>query len=339
MNIGKGLRWLLVGFFAYLLGLSLLFLTSASVFTWVASNPEKMKTILSDSGVYQKIPSVLYENIESENQDVNRSVDLSDPTIKQAALDSFNPRFFQTSTESAVDGTYAWLEGETSQPKFVIDASQAKNNFANQIVEQESTRLSKLPVCDFKQLKQNNPNYTSIFNLECLPQGINLAKETEKAKTELANNADFFGDGKLDSKDIKDKSGKSIFDSNPDLPKKFQLAKNLPIFLAILSAVSAVAIYLLSVNKKQAVKRISKTLFAVGLLTVLAPIIIRFASGKLLPTVSNDELVTQIVRPITQQFYSATAGIYYLLGGIMLVVGSLLLLAISKNILKLSETK
>lgn len=339
MPIKKALRWFLVALLAYLLAISLLFLANAVVFRSIAARPDKIKAILDDSGVYQKIPVVLYEDIAKENQAQKTDIDLSDPKVKQAALDSFNPAFFESSVETALDGTYRWLEGETSQPRFTVDATKARNNFIKNIVEVEAARAEELPVCTFAQLRQINPGSVNIFNLKCRPPGVSIADQAEKAKTELRNNPEFLGETKLNAQDLKNEKGQPIFSANSELPEKFQLAKNLPLFLAVLSALLAIGLYLASPNKQQGLKRLSKILISVGFLTLLAPIMIKFLSGKLLPAVSGDKVVSEIITPVVREFNAAAASIYYLLGGIMLAAGILLIIAVYKNIFNFREAK
>lgn len=329
----------MVAVFAYLLAISLLFLATSAVFSYLAAKPNKVKDVLSDSGVYEKIPGVVYENIKKENQNETSQIDLGDPQVKQAALDSFNPQFFQTSIETALDGTYAWLEGETSRPEFQIDATNARNEFIGKIVDAEADKAVKLPVCTFQRLRQLDPNTVDIFNLECLPPGVSVAAEAEKAKAELANNPDFLGDTKFESQELKNEEGEPVFSNDSNLPDKFQLAKKVPVFLAVLSVLLAAGVYLASIDKRKGLIRIAKILVGVGAITLLAPFFISFTTGKLLPAAADDKMVAEIISPVIREFNAAAAGIYYLVGGILVLAGILLLAAIYKNILKFPEVK
>lgn len=329
----------MVAVFAYLLALSLLFLATSAVFSYLASKPEKIKEVLSNSGVYEKMPGVAYENIKKENQDETSQIDLSDPQVKQAALDSFDPQFFQASLETAIDGTYAWLEGETSRPEFQIDATGARNEFIGKIVDAKADRAVSLPVCSFQRLRQMDPGTVDIFNLECLPPGVSVTAEAEKVKAELANNPDFLGETKFNSRDLKNEAGEPIFSNNSDLPDKFQLARNVPALLAVLSVLLAGGVYLASTDKRKGLIRIAKILVGAGAITLLAPFFINFTSNKLLPTAANDKMTAEIVSPVIREFNAAAAGIYYLVGGILVFAGILLLLAIYKNILKFPQAK
>jgi len=339
MDIKKALRWILVALSAYLLALTLLFLASSAVFSYVIAKPDKIKSILGDSGIYQQMPGVLYENIEQENKDQVTDISLSDPVVKQAALDSFNPQFFQDNVETAVDGTYAWLNGQTEIPEFVVDAEPAKNNFIDQVVDAKAAEAEKLPACSLQQLRQIDPGSVNIYNLKCLPPGVSLSVVAERAKTDLKNSQEFLGDTKLKATDLKTEAGEPLFKPDSNLPSLFQLAKTLPLLLGLLSAILAAGVVLASPDRRKGLNRIAKLLIGVGLLTLLAPIIIQFTSGKLLPAVSGDKVVSTLVSPLVREFYAAAAGIYYLVGGIMLVAGVILLVLIYKNIIKFPEAK
>lgn len=335
MGIDKVLRWFAIAICGYLLAVCLLFLASSAVFSYLIARPERVKTILEDSGTYQKIPAILYENIEKENQQEQSDVDLSDPQIKQAALDSFNPSFFQQSFESSIDGIYAWLEGETSQPEFTIDATAAKNNFVKKVVAAEAAEAEKLPACTLQELRQMDPRSVDIFNLKCLPAGVSIDQAAKQAESELKKNQELLGDAKLNAQELENASGEPIFNDNSDLPAKFQLAKKAPLFLAVLSLILTAGVYLASADKKKALNRLAKVLIGAGLVTLLAPFFIKFTSGKLLPAAAGgDPMVSEIITSIIVEFNSAAAAIYYAIGGAMLGLGALLLIAVYKNIFK-----
>lgn len=337
MSAGKIFRSFVVAVSAYLLAICLLFFASAIVFSSLAANPDKIKEVLADSGVYQSIPSVFYENIQAENQEQHSDLDLNDPQIKQAALSSFNPQFFQTNLEKAIDGTYSWLQGEISQPEFVIDANDAKENFIKKVVATETARAKELPECSFQQLRQTNLGSINIFNLECRLPGVNIAQVAQQAETELNNNPEFLGKTKLNAWEIKKENGEPVFNKNSKIPEKFRLAQNAPIVLALLAILLSVVIFLASTNRKKGLGKIAKVLTSAGIVTILAPLFIKFISGKILPVAAEDRAISQIAAPVIQEFNSAAAVIYYLIGGVMLAIGLLLLLAIHKNIFKLPE--
>jgi hypothetical protein len=339
MDAKKILRGLVIAVSAYLLAICLLFLASAIVFTSLVANPDKIKYVLAGSGVYKDIPGVLYENIQNENKEQRSDIDLGDPQIKQAALSSFDSQFFQTNAEKAINGIYPWLNGEVSQPEFVIDATGAKNKFIEEVVATETAKARNLPECSFQQLRQMDPGSINIFNLECRPPGVNIAQVAQQAETELKNNPEFLGEAKLDAKDIKNENGEPAFSPNSEVPESFQLARNAPVALTILAILLAAAVYLISTDKKKGLSKIAKVLAGAGIVTLLAPIFIKFISGNILPTAAEDKAVSEIVAPIVQSFNSAAASIYYLVGGIMLAAGVLLLLAIYKNIFKLPEAE
>lgn len=335
MRLKKFLSWFFTVILAYFLITSLLFLANALVFTSITAKPERVKSILSDSGVYQKLPETLYTNIEKENKSQKTDINLSDPAIKQAALASFSPKFFQTNVEQAIDGSYDWLEGKTDEPKLSIDIKDAKNKFIDTATDAQAEKAKKLKPCTFQQLNQINSS--NIFNLKCLPPGINIKQVAEKAKTDLKNNPDFLPKTTFSTEDLKTNSGNSLLNKNSDVPDKFQNTKKIPLMLVLIAVISAAGIYFISADRTKGLLRVAKILVASGVFILLAPIGIRLFTDRLLPAISSDPVISDIVSPIINQFNSAAASLYYALGAAILFVGAALLVAIHKNIIKFEK--
>lgn len=339
MSYKKIFKGITVAISAYLLVFALLFLANAVVFRYVAANPDKIKNIVAGSGTYERLPEVIYEGLEAQSQAQDSDIKFSDPAVKQAALESFNPEFFQTNIEPGIDNTYSWLEGKTKQLDFAVDITNEKKAFVNRAVDLQAEKAKALPKCTAAQLRQMELSTVNLYNLECLPPGINISSQAEKAKQELLNNPEFLSDTRFDAKDLKDKSGQPLVKEGSSWQEMFQAAKNLPVVLALASILLLATIYYASSSRRAAAKLLAKIFIPTGIFLLLAPVLMQFVSGKILPISSGEKIVSDVAGPIVAEYNNAAAVYYYWLGGLLCLVGAGLLIYLIRTKSKVKSSK
>src|SRR5579872_1207340 len=85
----------------------------------IVGQPQSIKGILNDSGIYNSIvPGLLSENKQISSS--GGSVPLSDPVVHSAAESTLTPAFLRTNVNQAIDSIYAWLDGKVAQPGFSL---------------------------------------------------------------------------------------------------------------------------------------------------------------------------------------------------------------------------
>lgn len=306
----------------YLLGTGLVFLlfllAYMMVFTQVTAKPEQVKRILRDSGVYQKIPGVVYDDAVGSDSTSSQSIPLKDSAVRQAALDTFDGSFIQKSVETAIDGTYGWLRGYTSQPKFNIDLRDAKDRFAQSLSSHTEDRLQGLPICTAAQLqkiKEIDP-----LNIPCRPPGINIKAQAQKVLADAKNSENFLKDTTIDPKTFKDSEGKPVFDNYSDVPEAYQTTLKLPYVIAALCLVLAAGIVFLSERRSSGFKKLGKILLLGGIFVIVAPIGIGYISGAFLKSAPDDKILTELVAPVVTELNKATSRVYFITGIIYILL-------------------
>lgn len=309
----------------------LLLLSYFIVFTQIGANPEKIKEILSSSGVYQKVPATIYdEAVKSAEASSPAAADipLQDPAVRQAALNAFSGDFIQKSAESVVDGTYGWLGGETSQPEFNIDLNGAKNQFAAALADEFGARLENLPVCTVAQLRAN-PDI-NLFTATCRPPGANVAELKAEILNTVANSEEFVEQTQLTPATLKDEQGKPIFDNLANAPEAYKLSKKIPYILGLIAFLLASAIIYASKSREAGLSKLGKLFVLSGIFVVLAPIGFGFITDAFMNASSNNNVASNLINPVIDEMSRAAASIYYKTGAVYLVVGAGLLILVNR---------
>src|SRR5215510_2581479 len=84
----------------------------------VFGNPTLVKSAVRDSGLY----NVLIDDVFLQNQSVlGTALPINDNGVTDAVKAAFTPNLLQTTGDHVVDGTYAWLRGDTKTPEFNVD--------------------------------------------------------------------------------------------------------------------------------------------------------------------------------------------------------------------------
>lgn len=319
---------------AYLLFFALLFLANSLIFRYVTANPTEIKSLVKSSGTYDRLPELIYDNARNKAEDQAVNVKLTDPEVKQAALESFNSQFYKENIENAIDQTYAWLEGKSEQLEFSVDIEEEKTAFISKIVDARAEKTKQLPKCTSAQLRQMALATISLYTLECLPPGVDIETQAERAKTQLQNSREFLADTKFEAKDLKDSDGQPLARSDSQLRQMFQTLKNLPVFLTLASIFFLGIIYYASSTPKAALKRVAKIFISAGIILLAAPFITQFLYDRILPLSSPDKIISEIAGPIAAAYNDAAAVYYYWLGGLITFLGAGLIIALKYGPLK-----
>lgn len=296
------------------------------VFSQVTAQPAKVKQILRDSGVYQKITPVIYDDSVNSDSAGADTVPLKNPMVRRAALDAFSPGFVQKNVESAIDGAYGWLEGSIDQPEFVIELKGAKDRFAESLSVQAGKRLKALPICTAAQLskiKRIDP-----YTVPCLPPGTDINALKKQILSEAGQSDDLLKDTKITPFSVKDESGKPVFDDSSSIPKNYQLSLKAPYILAALCLLMAAGIIYVCATKKDGLKKLWKIFLAAGIFVGLVP----FALGQVIEVLPqaapNNTVMAELVTPVAREFNEAASKVYFITAAayILLAVGIFLIL-------------
>ena len=244
---------------------------------------------------YMGQPSPQPQQDQQANQD-EHELSMDDPIVVNAIDSAISKETIQTSVESVIDGTYAWLKGESEYPDFRLDFTKEKQTFINALADGAVERVSKLPDCSLEQLQSIGD--IDPFTVECRPP-INLEEQRQKVVEDLNSNADFFADPVIDGQkiysDFQRRDSSQMSDRIPGfvqwllmlplisdrIPGFVQLLLMLPLIFAGLGLLSLLGVVFLSDGKREAAKKIGRILVGVGIFILVTEIIFVIVSGKI----------------------------------------------------------
>lgn len=327
MNAKKILKGIAIYLSSAFLVLVLFMLAYFTVFATVTANPDKVKGIISQSGIYPKVTPVVLENltkpVQGEGQGVQPDeLPLQNEMVKNAAIKVFDPQFVQTNLESAIDGTYTWLNGQAPKPAFNIDLAGAKSRFAQELADEAGARVEMLPLCTLQQ--QRELQETDLLSLPCKPRNVNIEVLKAEFISSVNNDENFLKETNVSAENLKDESGKSTLDNYKDLPKAFQLGKDLPYILGVIALILGAVIVFLSETKREGLKKLFKIFLITGVFVVLIP----FAFNALVGGLNNgsdgasDNVVKELLVPVLDKFVESAAKVYYIVGAVYLLIAA-----------------
>lgn len=268
MNI---IRKLFLGVCFFLFIASLFVLAADVSVTRVITNPDRMKQIVADSGIYKTAINGSID--DSKKLEINRQdIPLTSPKIRAAANKTFDGAYLQKTSEYIVDGVYKWLEGDIKKPDFNIDLSAKREKFIAAIADAAETRIAKLPECPAQD--GNKAGSYNLFSDKCRPPGLTPAQAAKQFKQKLLASKDFLHPAVINAETIKSvDSNKSIFaDQLKDLPDVYQAIKFSPLVLALISLALMGLIVLLSRPHIDGLLHSGIVLFGIGLMVLLASV-------------------------------------------------------------------
>lgn len=300
-------------------GLFFMLLTLAYfiAFTQVTAKPDTVKDILRGSGIYRKVPSVVYDQSVRSNSNSKADIPLKSPIVRSAAMDAFTPEFVQNNIENAIDGVYGWLQGDKSQPEFKIETGSVRKRFADSLSRRVATRLKKLPVCTAGQMQ--TPSQINPYTAACLPAGTDADAYARDIR-QAAGSKKFIKDIDFSPSSLKDPGGNQLVGNASKLPEAYQAALNLPYILAGLALVLGAAVVYVSRTRSDGFKKLSLTLGVAGIFALMIPFGFRTVTDTYLKSASNSTVVTELAGPVLKEFNKNTAKVYYVTGGAYLVL-------------------
>ena len=282
-------------------------------------DPQPLKDTLKESGVYGSAVDTLLEVTDNPNKQ-GEGIAVDNPIVREALKKAFPPQLLQSSTENFIDGTHAWLEGETTTPQFRIDLTEAKETLVSEIAAGAQVRAASLPPCPRGQTQFDDP-----LNATCLPRGASPALAAERIRAELTGpDAKILQNPVITPDTIKNNQGQSAFSSDSGAPENYQRLKKTPLVFGILAALALLAIIFLSDNRAKGLKRAGITLLIVGALTVLGA----WGSGRifteaLLPNMKlQSPALESNVRTILADLSTHVSRNFMTIGGVYAALGA-----------------
>lgn len=242
-----------------MLGLLLLaFVLLISIVT-VFGTPKHIEKSFEQSKVYEALLPSALEQASKEGEMGN--IPLGDPAVRAAFTRALPPARLQTYAETMLDGTYAWLQGDTPKPQFTVDLTSAKNDIANAIGVYLQQRLATLPTCSNLIAVSADP-YTAT----CVPRGVDTGAIIAEAKQEVLNNSGFLDDTTFTMEDLQGREGQTDYNTAPAVYRSIMQGTWITGLLAL---VFGVIIIFLATTKRKGLRRVAIIAIVTGTLLIL----------------------------------------------------------------------
>jgi len=319
------MKRILLYFSAVIFQLMLVLFATAAALILPISNPSGLKERLASSSIYEEVAqNVVEQNIAAYATRI-QGADMD--VVRSAGNEAVTPEMLQSITEQVIDGTYAWLEGETGQPEFSVDLGPIQEAFAAKLAERAKERLDGLPVCTLEQLRSLAGSAINPFTIPCLPSGVNTQAQADLLAAQIRSSAAAETETLITPDSLpRTAEGEPIAMAFNWLPQAYQLLLPLLWLIAILGLTSAVGIVLLSRDKRSGFRRIGKVLVITGLFTGIVLVgylfIFRQVNGLVGGAGEAQPVALSILRVITQSFTNIMliCSVIYAIVGLVLVI-------------------
>lgn len=320
------------GFLLLLFQLLLLVFPIVLALRLILGSPAIIQGTIKESGVYdQLVPALLNQSATeaAQNGDAETAQLLAQQGIRDAAQKSFSPQALESTTNQAIDGFYAWLQGKTNTPEVTIDLSPYRQNLIENLHAYALEQTNKLPTCTLQQLRElQEQSPENVLNAKCLPAGISAQDAADQFSEQLINENGFLRNPTIRSQDLKDANGAPIFDAADWLPTVYRWLMIAPWAIGGLILLTALGSILLHEERWRGVRRVGIALVVTGLLLLagstaywlLVGNIDRFITG---PTGDLQATVSKIMASSFGSYVrtvAMTGGAYAVLGAIGLII-------------------
>lgn len=295
----------------------------------VIGNAQFIEQTLQKSGVYSHVVPAILDQSVPDNTDPNTQAFLQDAGVRDVIYQSFSPAYIQQSAEKVLDGTFAWLNGDTAAPTFSIDLNQPKTALVSNLTAYATKRASTLPICTIEQLRNFDVNQT-ILSIPCVPPGFDVAGAANQFGSDVVNSSGLPEEASLTPQNLKaNNSGQTVFDTFSTAPDYFTWLVMSPYIVAGIALLSALAFCLLNTSRRVAFKRLGWTLFASGIFWLLGVVIYWFTvahSTQNLSGITNTALRDSVSTIISDgaaqmnRLAAITGGLYVGLGTVLVLV-------------------
>lgn len=242
----------------------------------VFANPNLIKSAVRDSGLYE----VLIDDVFLQNQSVlGTALPIHDNGVTDAVNAAFTPNLLQTTGDHIVDGTYAWLRGDTKTPQFNVDLTSAKAQAADNVGTYVANRAAGLPVCSTAQARAFYSSSMDLYTLTCRPADLSTETIHSMVQGSLMTSGDFFGNAFLTASSIQDQNGQPLYTRLSFIPTLYQWTIKAVYILGGVSALAATGVLLLSSPRRAGLKRLGLTSVAIGAVSALFSILLGFISS------------------------------------------------------------
>jgi hypothetical protein len=245
-------------------------------------HPAKIENWLSNSDLYADFVTFVVKQAGTATASGLHieDVSFSNTAVQQIAESVFPPSVLQQYVGTFLNANYNWLEGKSTVPRFTINLSQAKQNFAQQVGQYVTTHLNSLPTCTpIEAAREEEALISGLSNplkLSCRPANLNAISTGALVAQQIASSPDLLNTTVITEKTFEpDNSSpdKPYYKQLSKAPRLYQLTQRLPYIFGSVGVVSVVVVLYLSVTKRRGLRHIGFSLIDAGILLVVTSLI------------------------------------------------------------------
>ncbi len=237
---------------------SLIFIAYGWTFNQTIADREVVKSWLDRSGAYDNFVDEIV--IVSQAQAAAEGNTISTRILLEAANASFTPELLQTSLEAVLDGGYDWLEGSKEEIEFIVDFTEAKEEFAENLTVVAVERVASLPLCTIPPTSSSFDPFTA----PCKPAGLNFEQQADDFKRLIVEDENFIAEPRIVGADIllgEGESQQTIAQAASVAPTAYSVARLGAYIALILAFLSGLGIVFIARSKRKAAVKIFRGLF------------------------------------------------------------------------------
>jgi hypothetical protein len=202
----NAVRWMFSILLSFILFAIVLVTPLLFSITSLVSNRENLKVLVSDSGLYENVDTIVLEILKAqmEQQESNGLSEAEEQEFLQRkeqvegiVNDVLTPEFSRELVENSLDGVYDYLEEKTDKIVIKMDQQEVEDSFIKILfsfsgLEFESTdQIRELPTCTDRQEEEleETGGFESIEDA-CLPQDLDLDKLFEESSVQFGTTTD-----------------------------------------------------------------------------------------------------------------------------------------------------
>jgi hypothetical protein len=257
---------------------------------------------------------------------------LSDSAVQDAAKSAFSQQIVQSNINKFIESNYAWLEGKTATPDFVINLTSAKQSFAEQVGAYVTTHLANLPACT--DLATAQAQAADPLNATCRPPSVDPKAAGTEVTQQIASSDELLSNPVLTAQNINPEPAAQkdpYYEKLAHLPKAYQLSQKLPYIFAGLALLSAIVLALLYSPRRKGVRLVGIMFAIAGAILVIFKFTSDIAFRRLEDRIFNPSSTGELQRSLTSfahQIENTAIKIDFLFGILFLLIALIILLTL-----------
>lgn len=315
------------GLSAFILALCLFAMAGSFAVSTTLLNASYLKSTLASNGTYNNIVNSVFD-VAISQLNKNGGQDKGDSNIntqtvgelKPVVESALTPQFLQNTTEAIIDGTFAWLNGDASEPNFAIQTTDVKIALQNSLTTYLQNKVAALPNCTTKQSGDSDP-----FSATCWIPSAEGNAQIASSVGDFINQIPIFENPELSLQSLNAEQNFASDKPVQNVPTGYRLLKWLPAVFGVIALICLAVVILLSKPKLRMLKTLGFAFVWPGSFLLVGGIIGVLAASKIDPSawVSSGEqanFVDVIVVPIAKTIIKSLSNYHLYFGSAYIVI-------------------